>query len=761
MRSQKKLFAGEIHDNNAKHCCYIATKFNINHSTCNLIKHKKVINKNKMLNLNIDDDFDFLKEMYCMFKGIHLSDVVETRSLYVKIMKELVPDDSSELIICQHMKKAIKIKLQRTSNKNIEINTNSHVSIPTIVQEDDDEVMSLKGSDKKEKGTKRRKERALKPYIQVSNRKKKERVKDIKNFVVKCANPTAPIDSSEYRSQCEHVLEDVVQALRDSKMISNNAHIDNNTVDHSLIESNDKFEEINDELSRYFDLELSNQKYHKAQKLLLERSGVKLLPRSQLRKSNTRSSFIGFKVKWMEKKTNQNGSTYEEEEENFGARLDFIDSIKSYVDRDRSKFGIMYNNNDEIVCIVNSCDGAIHPVTKFCDRTILTQSIGILTPTSVKYHNRNLATPGNLMTLMSTNGKEDTKTLDNVFEHYFSKKEKLVDIKGAMERENHDKLLLLELHDVKFTYTIFNRNWNREFFPFLGCYCQRGDSFREGHTCRRMTDEEHLACYENASMEWEEIKKIEDNPSFSEHADWCSEFNFGVNNFGMHPKHVPLSTIRYDVGLHMVCAIIRKILHVLRQHLDRYSDNNVIFKYFDTIWENTFYSNQFRYCEVCSRIDGSHVSKFIKNINELVTIINNEYENSTYLNHMCQVLALVPKLSEFWKKVKVNSHESHMEEIQDYEMKMNTFYYHGSFCIFTNTVKGDGETFYCHIAKHWIPNMARWTLDNLGCGVGIWTMQGFEHRNKQSKFVYAHKTNGKGNCCLQVLKGLHNSFLHN
>ena len=53
-----------------------------------------------------------LKEMCCMFKGTHLSDVVETRSLHVKIMKELVPDDSSELIICQHVKKAIKIKLQ-------------------------------------------------------------------------------------------------------------------------------------------------------------------------------------------------------------------------------------------------------------------------------------------------------------------------------------------------------------------------------------------------------------------------------------------------------------------------------------------------------------------------------------------------------------------------------------------------------------------------------------------------------------------------
>jgi len=38
-------------------------------------------------------------------------------------------------------------------------------------------------------------------------------------------------------------------------------------------------------------------------------------------------------------------------------------------------------------------------------------------------------------------------------------------------------------------------------------------------------------------------------------------------------------------------------------------------------------------------------------------------------------------------------------------------------------------------------------------------MQGFEYRNKESKYVYASKTNGKGNCCMQVLKGMYQSFL--
>ena len=150
-----------------------------------------------------------------------------------------------------------------------------------------------------------------------------------------------------------------------------------------------------------------------------------------------------------------------------------------------------------------------------------------------------------------------------------------------------------------------------------------------------MTHEEQEDCYENAAQEWEEMKRIDEEASMSDHVDWCSEQNFGVNNFGVHPKHLSLSKIRCDVGLHLICAIIRKVLYVLGQHLDRCSCNNVIFEHFDILWENTHSSNQFRYCEVLSRIDGSHAMKFIKDVNHLVPLIKTEYEHSACLNHMC------------------------------------------------------------------------------------------------------------------------------
>ena len=96
-----------------------------------------------------------------------------------------------------------------------------------------------------------------------------------------------------------------------------------------------------------------------------------------------------------------------------------------------------------------------------------------------------------------------------------------------------------------------------------------------------------------------------------------------------------------------------------------------------------------------------------------------------------------------------------MNETDECKDDMKKFHKHGIDAMFADAVRGDGEAFHCHCAKHCAPRIARVTLDQLSCGVGIWTTQGFEYRHKQSNHAYERKTNGKGNCCKNVLKGLH------
>ena len=72
---------------------------------------------------------------------------------------------------------------------------------------------------------------------------------------------------------------------------------------------------------------------------------------------------------------------------------------------------------------------------------------------------RNLAAPNNLLATISTNGKEDIKTLDNIFEHYFEKKHELHEITNAVDKNNgSNDVLVLKLHDFKFAYAMRNRN---------------------------------------------------------------------------------------------------------------------------------------------------------------------------------------------------------------------------------------------------------------------------------------------------------------
>ena len=157
----------------------------------------------------------------------------------------------------------------------------------------------------------------------------------------------------------------------------------------------------------------------------------------------------------MENKKDENDAPFEEEVENYGARMDFADAIKTRIERNKIEYNITHNG-DNAMRIVNSCDGAAYPVIKHCDRTILTQSLCLLTLTSVIDHSRNLSSLSNLLSTMSTNGEENTKTLDNALQHHFHTKKNKAVIAELLGRDDDSKLDWLESHDVKFAFSMHN-----------------------------------------------------------------------------------------------------------------------------------------------------------------------------------------------------------------------------------------------------------------------------------------------------------------
>ena len=73
---------------------------------------------------------------------------------------------------------------------------------------------------------------------------------------------------------------------------------------------------------------------------------------------------------------------------------------------------------------------------------------------------------------------------------------------------------------------------------------------------------------------------------------------------------------------------------------------------------------------------------------------------------------------------------------------------------------GDLETSYMHILRYYMPHIAQETYCKHGIGIGLFTMQGFEHRNKESKNTLHRFSNHCGNVVVPNMKRLWDIFSH-
>ena len=89
---------------------------------------------------------------------------------------------------------------------------------------------------------------------------------------------------------------------------------------------------------------------------------------------------------------------------------------------------------------------------------------------------------------------------------------------------------------------------------------------------------------------------------------------------------------------------------------------------------------------------------------------------------------------------------------------VKAFYSCGSNTFLTKDDTGDLENFYCHVLRFYMPQHARTTWERHKLGLGIFTMQGFERRNKESKNCFRRFTNKKSNFLVSTLRRLWDSF---
>ena len=146
------------------------------------------------------------------------------------------------------------------------------------------------------------------------------------------------------------------------------------------------------------------------------------------------------------------------------------------------------------------------------------------------------------------------------------------------------------------------------------------------------------------------------------------------------------------------------------------------------------------------------MSKFKKK--KLVSL--NDPKWSALLNAM----PLWSSLSEFVLKAKIKDGENYLEEVDNFELQVKQFYSYGKESFLSNRfgTKGSAETTYMHILRFNLSKFARKCYSDHNLGIGIFTAQGYERRNKESKFFFQHHTNCKGNLPQQTLRALNRNY---
>ena len=180
-------------------CCCIVKMVSTHHKSC-AFQRRKSDNKNEMIGFNLDDDYEIIKLRCCLAKEVKVENMKDDRRINVVMMKLLQHPDMRTLDeTCAYPNLIRGMKNKHNRNYKYEI-------VPKVQDEDkDDDSCFYPTNDNIESD---KKARLLKPCVDLSSRRKVERMREAKNLIIKIANPNSN-ENVECTNQCMYVIGDV------------------------------------------------------------------------------------------------------------------------------------------------------------------------------------------------------------------------------------------------------------------------------------------------------------------------------------------------------------------------------------------------------------------------------------------------------------------------------------------------------------------------------------------------------------------------
>ena len=445
-----------------------------------------------------------------------------------------------------------------------------------------------------------------------------------------------------------------------------------------------------------------------------------------------------------------------------GARIDgvYSDYINMIVDKQLSSERKLEGN----AIVLDSYDGAEHLNNCKSKTGIISFSSQVFSGSTINYGSSS-AKSCNILTWQQLIGPEKFEIImPSIYSIFNCKKELILSTNSLVDGCNN--VSYYDMHDGKMIYQLTQHSlYNRKYYPFLLCKCHRGDGVKNSeHECVQVTHSDHCKYYERSVRRWtRKIDAVGDqNYKKSDHMDWVDQNNIGISHFGLEPEKLRLENIRFDC-FHLMAAVTKKIMSYLRKYIlkqsceliDKFSAKILSLfwcEYHLFVWNLNKQFNSFT---------GKEFKAFNNNIPQIIEFMYSNFQENEHLTNICHGMDSWYKIFPFLTKARVTDKNIHEEDLKMFDKNVKLLYKYGNMTFLTTTEVGDQETFYMHCLRYYMPKIAWHTYQYHALGLGVFTMQGYERRNKESKNTLKRFSNFKGNIAVPNIKKLHDIFSYN
>ena len=431
---------------------------------------------------------------------------------------------------------------------------------------------------------------------------------------------------------------------------------------------------------------------------------------------------------------------------------------------------------DDNTIVIDSIDGAEHLRSKNSITSIISFSTSLMAAEWIRKKEVSAGSSLNILTWQQLQGTESWEAMMPAVEEYFTLKYQL---RQDLTRTNRNNYFFYDLHDGKMLYLLTQHSlWNRKHIPFILCTCRRGEGVvdYENHQCSLKTHSSQVQSYERSRRRWDAKKRQESrtpatsattqrkpNPyDVKAHMDWVDEKNDGCSHFGVHPNLLPRDGLRFDM-FHLKCSVTKKLMSYVRELILNQS-TNVIVDFSKSVlskfWRD-YHLYIWRNKKKFSSFLGNEIALFVANVDCIIKFFNNKLIPNPKILDICHALTLWFDIFKFLSVTYVEDDDTYLGMIEKYENNCKDFYQVGARTFLSLPGRpGSQETFYTHTLRYYVPTIARTTFKRHGTGIGIFTMQGFERRNKESKNCMKRFSNYKGNIVVTNMKRVWDIFEH-